>query len=112
MSRRRGPGDVQDFAAFTRRIMRAYRRRADAGELEPADLADLLAIRLELDATLTAAVVAVKVAGYSWSEVAEATGTAKQSAHERWSPAVRARQKAVRDALTANRLDGTGPADG
>lgn len=92
--------DAQEVAAFLVRMMRAYARRALAGETEPADLADLFTIRVELERVVDATVVAARRTGFSWSEIASSTGTTKQTAHERWAGKVREADKGVRAALT------------
>lgn len=76
-------GDHSAFAAFVRRILRAYARRcADA---DPEDLAELLALRGDVDAAIQAAVDGMISRGVSWAEVARAAGTSRQAAHKRWS---------------------------
>jgi hypothetical protein len=85
MSRARGRTDVQEFAAFTRRILRAYGRRAAAGELDPADLAELVELRRELDEATGSAVASMKAAGYSWADIGNALGMTRQAAQQRWT---------------------------
>ena len=71
-----------EYAGFVRRIIRAYARRAD--DLDPADLAELIGLRDELDRAIDQAAAAVKTSGYSWAEIGSATGTSRQAAHKRW----------------------------
>ncbi len=75
-----------EYAGMLRRMIRAYGRRvADA---DPEDLADLVALRAELDAAIAAAVTGQREQhGRSWSEVARGLGMTKQSAHERYGQA-------------------------
>jgi hypothetical protein len=65
-SKRRRRGDVEnlDYAAFARRIIRTHGRRIADGDGE--GLADLLALRDELDAATQTAVDGLREFGYSW----------------------------------------------
>lgn len=83
-------GDHSKFAAFARRILRAMARRYAAADVE--DLAELLAIRAELDTAIEQAVCGLREQGFSWSEIARGAGTTKQAAQQRWG---------VKAALTA-----------
>ena len=65
-----------------RMIRAAGRRVADA---DPEDLAQLLAIRAELDAAIAAGVAGQRAThGRSWADIATATGTTRQAAAMRW----------------------------
>jgi hypothetical protein len=70
------------FAAFVRRVIRAHGRRIAAGDVE--GLRDLLTLADDLDAATHTAVTGLRRAGYSWTEIAERTGTTRQAAHQRW----------------------------
>lgn len=85
MSRDRGRVDAQEFAAFTRRIIRAYDRRAEAGELDPADLLDLIQTAKLFEKATTTAVAALRQAGFSWTEIGQALGTTRQAAQQRFA---------------------------
>lgn len=81
-----------EFAAFTRRIMRAYGRRVADGDI--AALRGLVELREELDAQIDATVAELRGPkwNYSWSRIGEELGMSKQAAHNRWhkvAPGVR-----------------------
>jgi hypothetical protein len=86
----RGPRVVEntEFTAFGSRVIRAAGRRVAAGDVDalPA-LANLAA---ELDAAIGTAVVGLRAAGYSWSEIAARLGVTRQAAHQRWAAATAA----------------------
>lgn len=75
-------GDHTAFLSFLRRVLRAASKRiADA---DPEDLAEMLALQVELDDAITRAVVGLRAAGRSWGEIAAAIGTTRQAAQQRW----------------------------
>lgn len=75
-----------DFLAAVRRMMRAAGRRvADADEHE---LAELLAIRAEVDAAIEQAVRGWRAQDRSWAQIGAAAGMSKQAAFKRWSSTV------------------------
>lgn len=78
---RRRVVETPSFAAFVRRIVRAYGRRlADADEV---DLAEAWRLRELLDQQIDAAIPALRER-YSWQAIGDAVGMSKQAAHERW----------------------------
>jgi hypothetical protein len=73
--------------AFTardvRRILSALAHSAEDGD--PADLADLLAIRDYLDRCIADTVHHMRtVQEFTWGSIAEALGVTKQAAQQRW----------------------------
>lgn len=76
-------GDHTEYIAFARRILRAVGRRV--GTADPEDLAELLALRADLDGAIDAAVLGMRQTGYSWAEIARGSGTTKQAAFARWA---------------------------
>ncbi len=76
-------GDHSEYIGFVRRAIRALAKRV--GSADPEDLEEMLALRVELDAAIDAAVAGLRATGYSWSEIARATGTTRQAAHARWA---------------------------
>lgn len=76
-------GDHSEFVAFARRIMRALSRRMAISD--PEDLAELLALQQELDLAIDGAVRGLRASGFSWAEIARATGTSRQAVHARWA---------------------------
>ena len=72
----------REFAAFVRRIIRAVGRRVAAGDVEA--LPELLLLADEVEQATQSAVAGLRVAGYSWAEIAARTGTSRQAAQQRW----------------------------
>lgn len=96
MGRRKRTKREVEFAEFigaARRFIRAAGRRAEA--LDPADLPDLLSLREEVEEAITRAVVAQVEFGFSWAEVAEGLGVARQNAWKKYAPYTRADQAAA-----------------
>lgn len=84
--RARRPVEATDYAAMMRRLIRAYGRRVADADVE--DLADMLAVRAELDEAIASAVrVSRERWGRSWADIGRAAGVTKQTAHERWGSA-------------------------
>lgn len=74
--------ETTEFLAFLRRIIAAAARRvADSDEPE---LAELLAIRAEVDSAIAKAIRGQREQGKSWAAIAKATGTSRQGAFQRW----------------------------
>jgi hypothetical protein len=63
-------------------VIRAHARRIADGDVD--GLADLLALRDELDTTTRRAVTGLRGFGYSWGEIASRLGTTRQAAQQRW----------------------------
>lgn len=72
-----------EFAAFSRRVLRAASRRVAAGDVD--GLPALAALSTELDTAISDAVAGLRAAGYSWGEIAARLGVTRQAAHQRWS---------------------------
>jgi len=72
---------------MVRRVLRAAARRAGAGDLDA--LADLAALRGELDGHLVDAVAVLRHEpwSYSWGEIGAALGVSRQTAQERFRKA-------------------------
>ena len=81
-NRRRDVVENDEYAAFARRILRAYARRVAAGDVEA--LTSLVAFSHEVEAAIRAAVLGLRDFGYSWADIAARVGITRQSAHERW----------------------------
>jgi hypothetical protein len=82
--------DTFDYAAFVRRIVRAYGRRIAAGDIEA--LPGLALLSRELDEAILAAVKGLREFGYPWSEIATRLGITRQAAQQRFGhPAERPR---------------------
>jgi hypothetical protein len=71
-----------EYAAFARRVLRAYARRVASGDVEAlilmTDLAD------EIDTAIAQAVTGLRGFGYSWAEIGSRLGVTRQAAQQRW----------------------------
>jgi len=80
--RRRRLVENDEYAAFARRILRAYARRVADGDVEAltlmTDLAD------EIDTAISQAVSGLRSFGYSWAEIGSRLGVTRQAAQQRW----------------------------
>jgi hypothetical protein len=73
----------QDYAAFSRRVIRAAARRIAAGDVE--ELTHLLGLERELQSAIQTAVNGLRAQGYSWADIALRIGITRQAAHQRWT---------------------------
>jgi hypothetical protein len=80
--RRRDVVENDEYAAFARRIMRAYGRRVAAGDVEA--LTDLIALGRDIEYATDTAVAGLRAHGYSWAEIAARIGVTRQAAQQRW----------------------------
>ena len=71
-----------EYAAFLRRVIRAYSRRVAAGDIEAIITMANLADHLE-DATRQA-ITGLRGSGYSWADIAMRLGITRQGAQQRW----------------------------
>lgn len=71
-----------EYAAFARRILRAYSRRIATGDIE--SLAHLITLADEVDDATQQAVNGIRAAGYSWADVGDRLGISRQAAQQRW----------------------------
>ena len=71
-----------EYAAFLRRVIRAYSRRVAAGDIEAITAMARLAIDLE-DATRQA-INELNALGYSWADIGMRLGITRQGAQQRW----------------------------
>jgi hypothetical protein len=74
-----------DYAAFARRILRAYARRVADGDVEALTL--MLGLSAEIDAAIGQAVTGLRAFGYSWAEIGARLGITRQAAQQRWGQA-------------------------
>lgn len=82
---RRRHVENDDYAAFARRIIRAYARRVATGDVEA--LGDMVALSTDLDRAIGQAVTGLRAYGYSWAEIALRLGITRQAAQQRWGGA-------------------------
>jgi hypothetical protein len=71
-----------EYAAFLRRVIRAYSRRVAAGDIEAITTMAALAGHLQ-DATRQA-ITGLRQTGYSWADIALRLGITRQGAQQRW----------------------------
>ncbi len=71
-----------EYAAFVRRILRAYSRRVGGGDVEA--LAFMLDLAGEIDTAIAEAVEGLRACGYSWAEIGSRLGITRQAAQQRW----------------------------
>lgn len=82
--RRREAREADEIGAFMRRMCRALRRRAEAGDLEA--LVQMVAVRRTLEAETREAARALVAFGYSYAELGQGLGMTKQGAFRRFAP--------------------------
>jgi hypothetical protein len=80
--RRRDVVENDQFAAFARRIVRAYARRVAAGDVEA--LPDMLTLAADLETAIRVAVIGLREYGYSWEDIARRLKVTRQAAQQRW----------------------------
>ena len=71
-----------EYAAFLRRVIRAYSHRVAAGDIEAITTMAALADHLE-DATRQA-ITGLRESGYSWADIAMRLGITRQGVQQRW----------------------------
>ena len=71
-----------EYAAFARRVLRAYARRIATGDVEALTL--ILGLSAEIDTAISQAVTGLRAFGYSWAEIGSRLGTTRQAAQQRW----------------------------
>lgn len=81
--RRRPVTENSEYAAFARRIIRAYSRRIATGDIE--SLAHLTSLADDINDAIQQAVNGLRVAGYSWAEIGTRLGITRQAAQQRWA---------------------------
>jgi hypothetical protein len=80
--RRRDVVENDEYAAFARRIIRAYARRVASGDIEA--LTDMVTVSSLLDEAITDAVTGLRGHGYSWADIGQRLGISRQAAQQRW----------------------------
>jgi hypothetical protein len=71
-----------EYAAFARRVLRAYARRVATGDVEALTL--MLGLSAEIDDAIAQAVTGLRGFGYSWAEIGSRLGITRQAAQQRW----------------------------
>jgi hypothetical protein len=72
----------EEYAAFARRILRAYARRVAAGDIDA--ITNLAALAEETDTAIRHAVSGLRSQGYSWAEIGTRLGVTRQAAQQHW----------------------------
>ena len=73
----------EEYAAFARRVLRAYARRVADGDVEA--LIPMFGLAAEIDDAITQAVKGLRATGYSWAEIGSRLGITRQAAQQRWA---------------------------
>ena len=76
------PVENSQYAAFARRVLRAYARRICAGDIDA--LADITILAADIDNAIRHAVTGLRETGYSWAEIGYRLGVTRQAAQQRW----------------------------
>ena len=71
-----------EYAAFIRRILRAYSRRVAAGDIEA--ISAMARIARETDTAIRDAVTGLRSIGYSWADIGLRLNITRQAAQQRW----------------------------
>jgi hypothetical protein len=82
LGRQRRTVENDEYAAFVRRVLRAYSRRVGDGDVEA--LALMLGLGEEIDTAIAEAVKDLRTYGYSWAEIGARLGITRQAAQQRW----------------------------
>jgi hypothetical protein len=80
--RRHPVTENSEYAAFARRILRAYSRRVATGDVE--SLAHMVDLADDIDNAIRQAVHGLRAVGYSWAEIGARLGITRQAAQQRW----------------------------
>ena len=71
-----------EYAAFARRVLRAYSRRVASGDIDA--ITEMAAITAEMDTAIRDAITGLRAHGYSWAEIGARLGITRQAAQQRW----------------------------
>jgi DNA-directed RNA polymerase specialized sigma24 family protein len=71
-----------EYAAFARRVLRAWARRVAVGDIDA--ITDMAAVARQFDDVMREAVAGLRGKGYSWAEIAARLGVSRQAAQQRW----------------------------
>lgn len=80
--KRRRVVENDEYAAFLRRVIRAYSRRIAAGDIDA--LADAAFLASQLDTAVRASVTGLRRRGYSWADIGRQLGVTRQAAQQRF----------------------------
>ena len=71
-----------EYAAFLRRVIRAYSRRVAEGDIEA--ITDMARLADHLEDVTRQAITGLRQFGYSWADIALRLGITRQGAQQRW----------------------------
>ena len=71
-----------EYAAFLRRVIRAYSRRVASGDIEA--ITDMARLAGHLEDATRQAITGLRDTGYSWADIALRLGVTRQAAQQRW----------------------------
>ena len=71
-----------EYAAFLRRVIRAYSRRIADGDIEA--ITTMAALATDFDTAIRQAITGLRQYGYSWADIAMRLGITRQGAQQRW----------------------------
>lgn len=71
-----------EYAAFARRILRAYARRIAVGDIEALTL--ITDLGTDVENAIRDAVIGLRGYGYSWADIGTRLGVTRQAAQQRW----------------------------
>ena len=80
--RRARPVENDEYAAFARRVLRAYASRVATGDVEALSLR--LGLSADSDDAISQAGSGLREFGYSWAEIGARLGVTRQAAWQRW----------------------------
>ena len=71
-----------EYAAFLRRVIRAYSRRVGCGDIEA--ITEMVRLADDLEDATRQAIATLRQFGYSWADIALRLGITRQGAQQRW----------------------------
>lgn len=74
--------ETAEYLGMVRRVLRAAARRV--GEADEFELAELAALRTDLDQAIAQAVAGQRSGGRSWAGIGDALGITRQAAQQRY----------------------------
>ena len=81
-NRQRRVVENDEYAAFIRRILRAYSRRVASGDIEA--ISAMARVARETDTAIRDAITGLRTIGYSWADIGLRLNITRQAAQQRW----------------------------
>ena len=76
------PVENGEYAAFARRVLRAYARRVAIGDIDALEA--MTDLSTEIDTAIGQAVIGLRSFGYSWADIGIRLGITRQAAQQHW----------------------------